>query len=123
MRIFCEKTANSILVMGRKTFESIPNGPLHGRIHVVVTRTPALYTPEYIDDDSVFFVRMEDADGMVRMLLGTYPKSAIPRVFVCGGADIYAAFLCRCQTLHITYVHKRVEGPNVTALDFIPLDL
>lgn len=118
MRIFREKTADAILVMGRKTFESLPNGPLRGRIHVVVTRTPVLYTPEYIDNDSVFFVRLQDVDDMVRMLLDSYPKSVNRRVFVCGGADIYAEFLNRCKTLHITYVHKRVEGPNVTALDF-----
>lgn len=126
MRIFREKTANSIVVMGRKTFDKLTESSgselldrtSNGVIHVVVTRTPSLYTPEYINTDSVFFAKLEDVDDMVQMLLDTYPKSANPRVFICGGADIYRVFLNRCISLHITLVHTKIEGPTVTVLDF-----
>lgn len=112
MRIFQEKTANSILIMGRKTFESLPKGPLKGRIHVVITRTPALYMPDYIDNDAVFFTQMDDVDYIVGMLLEVYPDK---RVFVCGGSDIYRAYLDQCKTLHLTIVGVYIEdGPNTS---------
>lgn len=120
MRIFREKTADAILIMGRKTFDSLPNGPLKGRIHVVVTRTPALYTPEYIDNDDVFFTQLDDVDYIVGMLLEVYPDK---RLFVCGGADVYKCFFDRCKILHATIVYVNVEDDprpcrSVTKIDY-----
>ena len=36
---FSELTKGHIIIMGRKTFESLPNGPLKNRLNVVLSRT------------------------------------------------------------------------------------
>ena len=40
LKRFRDLTLHSIVVMGRKTFESLPNGPLKNRINIVITNNP-----------------------------------------------------------------------------------
>ena len=91
-----------ILVMGRKTFDSLPNGnPLPGRIHVVLTRTPSKYDERFKNNESVFFTDFEHVDYIVESLVYLNPAK---RVFVCGGEEIYRALFSRCERLHITVI-------------------
>lgn len=101
MRHFRKTTMDHILVMGRKTFESLPKRPLPGRIHVVLTNTPAKYETEYKNSNSVFFTQLEHLDNVIGTLLELYPDK---RVFVCGGEEIYRILLPKCERLHVTYV-------------------
>ena len=41
MKYFVEHTLGCIIIMGRRTFESFPNGPLKGRRNIVITRDPS----------------------------------------------------------------------------------
>ena len=43
LKLFQKITKNHIIVMGRKTFESLPNGPLKNRINIVITNQTELY--------------------------------------------------------------------------------
>jgi dihydrofolate reductase len=43
MRYFRDKTTNNIIIMGRKTFDSLPKRPLPGRIHIVLTNNTTKY--------------------------------------------------------------------------------
>ena len=91
-----------ILVMGRKTFDSLPNGShLPGRIHVVLTRTPSKYDERYKNNEFVFFTDFEHVDYIVESLVYLNPAK---RVFVCGGEEIYRALFPRCERLHITVI-------------------
>ena len=105
MRYFREKTMNNILIMGRKTFESLPKRPLPGRIHVVLTNTPAKYETEYDENNnSVFFTQLEHLDNVIGTLHELYPDK---RVFVCGGEEIYRILLPKCERLHIGTIPER----------------
>jgi dihydrofolate reductase len=98
MRRFRELTTGHPVVMGRRTWDSLPvrYRPLPGRRNVVVTRDPSWH-----------------ADGAERAgsidealaLLGD-----VPQVFVIGGAEVYAATLDRADELLLTEIELSVEG-------------
>ena len=116
MRHFRDTTMDHILVMGRKTFESLPKRPLPGRTHIVLSRTPRKYDEKYTNTDDVFFTKLENLEEVLEPLV--YPHSN-KRVFVCGGEEIYRALLPRCERLHITHVISQIElGPNESASQF-----
>ena len=120
MRHFRDTTMDHILVMGRKTFESLPVRPLPGRIHIVLSRAPRKYDEKYTTMDNVFFSRLENLEEVIRPLVFPYSNR---RVFVCGGEEIYRALLPRCERLHITHVISQIElGPGESTSQFSYLE-
>jgi dihydrofolate reductase len=117
MRHFRETTTSPeghILVIGRKTFESLPKRPLPGRIHVVLSRTPSKYDERYTNTNDVYFTRLENLDEVLEPLVYPYSNR---RVFVCGGEEIYRALLPRCERLHVTHIRVPIileEGETVS---------
>ena len=101
LRHFKEKTKGNIVVMGRKTFDSLPNGPLPDRLHLVLTRTPTSSTYQ-----SVIYVSLDDCYDLLSKLRIVSPNK---KVFICGGADIYRMFLDKCQRIHLTAVQRKID--------------
>jgi dihydrofolate reductase len=97
---FKHMTQNNVIIMGRKTFESFPNGPLNDRIHIVLTRT----TNEISVLPNVFFVNMENLKETVE------PYGKTKKIFVIGGKEIYDQLIELCPTVHITLVDMEPEG-------------
>jgi dihydrofolate reductase len=91
-RWFKQKTVGNVVLMGRKTFESLGK-PLPKRTNVVVTRGPEI--PGVIT---------------LRDLADFDPAQFAQPVFVIGGAEIYAQLLPRCSDLFLTVVQREVEG-------------
>jgi dihydrofolate reductase len=91
-----ELTMGHVLVMGRRTYESIGR-PLPGRTTVVVTRRPDWRV------DGVVVASSVDAALDVA-------AEHDPQVFVFGGAEIYAAALPRADRMVITWVDAAPEG-------------
>lgn len=91
-------TMGKVVVMGRKTWESIPAKfrPLPGRTNVVVTRNPDYPVP----------------DGVERApsLAAALAAHAGEEVIVNGGGEIYARAMPRADALDITHVDRDVEG-------------
>lgn len=91
---FKEATMGGILVMGRKTWDSIGR-PLPGRRTSVVSRSrPNL--PEGVDL----------LDGLDAIDQQDYTDP----IWICGGAEIYRQALPQCQELYLTLVKRIVEG-------------
>ncbi len=91
-RWFKQMTTGQVVVMGRKTFESLGK-PLPNRTNIVVTRRgeiPGVMT--------------------VRDLTALDPNQFEQDVFIIGGAEIYAQTLPRCSDLFLTVVNREVEG-------------
>lgn len=107
LKFFKETTSGKIIIMGRKTFDSIlkPRGkPLPNRFHIVISRTE--HKSEF---ENVRFVKtLQEAYATADMLikLQGHPED----VFVIGGAEIYNQSLMDCQRLYITKVNKDYEG-------------
>jgi dihydrofolate reductase len=103
---FRELTTGYAVVMGRRTWESLPERfrPLPGRRNVVVTRDPGWHADGAERTGSV-----EEALSLL---------AAVPRVFVIGGAELYAASLPLADELVLTEIDLQVEGDTV----FPPFD-
>lgn len=90
---FKQTTLGHVLVMGRKTFESIGR-PLPGRETIVLTRSgfshPGVITAATLEE--------------------VVAKVAGLKAFIAGGAEIYRLALPRCSDLYLTLVKRTVEG-------------
>jgi dihydrofolate reductase len=106
MERFRVLTTGHAVVMGRRTWDSLPDRfrPLPGRRNVVVTRDP--------DWAAEGAERSSSLDDALRLLADE------PEVFVIGGADVYAAALRVADELLLTELELEVEGDTV----FPPVD-
>jgi dihydrofolate reductase len=88
------------VIMGRKTFETLPR-PLPGRTNVVITRST-----DYKPEGAVVVHSLEDA-----IRLAADAGDAEP--FIVGGAEIYDLAMHRADRMYLTRVHAEVEGDTV----------
>ncbi len=100
MKFFRSQTADSVVIMGRKTLESFRQAkPLPKRINIVLTRDRA-----YEKEGAVIVHSAEEALSEAEK----YGK----KIFVIGGAEIYALFLDRCDQCLITKVEADPEADS-----------
>lgn len=93
MILFREETVGKVVVMGRKTFESLPQGlPLVERTNIVLT------TSEDFKHDNVYVCHSVDE---VLNKVKEYPTDD---VYVIGGASVYEQMLPYCDTIHLTKI-------------------
>jgi len=99
LKRFKALTMGSIMVMGRKTFESLP-GLLPGRRHVVLTRDRNWHAPgaEIPYDVEV-----------------TFRLAADERISVIGGAHVFEEFMSLADRIELTEVLESIEGDTVIA--------
>lgn len=98
MKFFKEQTIGNVVVMGRKTLESLPGSrPLTDRVNIVLTRNTN-YAP-----DGVTVVH--DTDELFRLLEG-YDTD---EVYVIGGESIYRLLLPYCDTAILTEIDTVAE--------------
>jgi|SRR5579863_4776466 len=90
-------TMGKPLVMGRKTFESLP-GVLPGRRHIVITRDKAW--------------QAEGAE-VAHSLEAALTLAAAPQIVIFGGAAIYALALPRATRIELTEIHAEVPGDTI----------
>lgn len=102
LRHFKIVTSGAPMIMGRKTFESLP-GILPGRRHIVLTKDGAWWRDGIDVAHSI-----EEALDLVQG----------DRVSIIGGAEIYRQFLPMTDKIHLTEVHLEPEGDTL----FPPLD-
>jgi len=94
LRRFKTLTQGAPMIMGRKTFDSLP-GLLPGRRHIVLTRDP-----DWAEDGAEVARSVDDALALANA----------PHVSVIGGAEIYRLFLDRADRVELTEVHVAAEG-------------
>ena len=109
-RRFRELTTGHPVVMGRRTWESLPDRfrPLPGRRNLVVTRSP--------DWQAHGAERAGSLDEALRLVADA------PEVFVIGGGELYAAALPLADELRMTDIEADVDGdtffPRYDAAEF-----
>ena len=101
LKRFKALTLGHTIVMGRKTWDSLPKKPLPGRANVVVTRQPGW-----------------QADGAtVAHSLGQAVAGTSGTVMVIGGAEIYDLALPHATRIELTEVHQGFDGDARFAFD------
>ncbi len=93
MKWFKENTKGHIVVMGRKTWESIGSKKLPNRINIVITRSKIEGTP-----DGVYYGDMSKLPQMIKL------EYSDLKTWIIGGADIYKQSLHLCDNIFTTHV-------------------
>lgn len=98
LKHFKELTTGKTVLMGRKTWESIPEQfrPLPKRKNIVITTQSDFIVPESVE----LFHSLGDA-------ISAHNNE---NIFVIGGANIYAQTIGLADTLYITHVNQIVDG-------------
>ncbi len=99
MKFFRETTTGKVIVMGRKTLESFPNGrPLRDRTNIVLTRDP---------DYAVKGAKVVHDMDELHEELKNYPSEDI---YVIGGESVYRQLLDECDVAHITKINYSFDA-------------
>lgn len=99
MKFFRETTTGKVVVMGRRTLESFPNGlPLKNRVNIVLTHDEGYRAPGAVIVPNLDRLHEE---------LKNYKSEDI---YVIGGETIYAQLLEECDTAHITKIDYEFEA-------------
>lgn len=106
---FKKLTSGGILVMGRKTWESIPEKrkPLKDRFTVVVTSDAAAYSPM----ENMAFLTLDETETYLE------ERSVKRDVFIVGGGELYKHFIAKADMIHATVVEKDVPCDAFFAID------
>lgn len=102
LAIFKQVTLGKPIIMGRKTWESLPVRPLKGRTNIVVTRDGS-YDPKGA-------VVCETFSEAVQIGREQAEEDGVEEVCVIGGASIFELALERARRLYLTDVEAEVEG-------------
>ena len=94
-----ETTTGKVVVMGRKTLESFPNGlPLKNRTNIVLT-----HNPNYKVKDAIVVHSMDELHEELR-------KYNSEDIYVIGGEKIYQQLLDECDVAHITKINYEYDA-------------
>ena len=102
MKFFRETTTGKVIVMGRKTLESFPNGmPLKNRINIVLTRD-----------------RNYEAKGAVIVhdeeeLMNELGKYDTEQIYIIGGESVYKMMLSYCDKIYVTKSGSCISGRHL----------
>lgn len=104
IKYFRNTTRGHSVIMGRKTFESLPNGALPNRRNIVITRDE-----EYKSDGIEVVHSLDEALKLF--------ENKDEEVFIIGGAEIYKQAIEKGDKLYITHI----EAENKEADSFFPV--
>jgi len=96
LKRFKKLTTGHYIIMGKKTYFSLPRRPLPNRTHIVLSDVPG----EQIDDCVMAYTIEEAIEKM----------NSSEENFIIGGASIYRQFLPFANKLYITWVHEDFEA-------------
>ena len=99
MKMFRQETTGKVVVLGRKTLETFPNGlPLKNRVNIIISRNK-----DYQVKGATVVHSVEEALEEIKK----YPKD---QVYCIGGDSIYKQFLLYCDVAHVTKIDFAYEA-------------
>ena len=96
LKRFKQITTGHTVVMGKRTWESLPKHPLPGRRNIVITDDPG---DHFIGALAAFSIH----DALNKC-------GSQEEIFIIGGASVYSQFLPVCDRLYLTKIHKSFDG-------------
>ena len=103
MRHFSELTKGHTVLMGRKTWESLPEKfrPLPGRKNLVVSRSGEVHGAHAV---------WRDIDECIQACRSGKQEIQGEKIWIIGGAEIYKKTVNQWDELYLTLVHSKHEG-------------
>lgn len=98
LKYFKEKTTGKVVVMGERTYRSLPKRPLPNRTNIVLSNDISF------SDDGIIIVR--DMLSLFQELA----KYNSDDIFIIGGASVYNQLMDYCKLAYITKVNKKVDA-------------
>jgi dihydrofolate reductase len=97
LKHFRQLTTGHAVVMGKRTFESLPKGPLPNRKNIVLTSVMSEGVNKgYFEadslDDAIFLCEHEE------------------QIFIMGGATVYKQSISKADSMYITWIHKEFSA-------------
>lgn len=107
---FQQVTTGKVIVMGRKTLETFPNGlPLKNRVNIVLTNS--------LDFKVKGAIIVNDIESLMKEL----EKYNSEDVFVIGGESVYSQLIDKCDTAYITKIDYKYQAdryfPNLEKME------
>jgi dihydrofolate reductase len=96
LKRFKRLTTGNAVIMGKKTWESLPRRPLPGRKNIVLTDNP-----QETIENAITAYSLDDAVSKC---------SAGEEIFIIGGGSIYRQFMPLADRLFITHVHRKAPA-------------
>ena len=100
LKFFKTVTSGHIIIMGRKTYESIGK-PLPKRLNIVVTRQEG-----YVQEGVTVVASLDEAYARCADLANDWGEEA----FIIGGGEIYRQSLENADKIYMTRIHRDVDG-------------
>ena len=117
---FKQLTINNIVIMGRKTFESLEK-PLSQRITIVISKTHTFSAENVLTAHS-----LEEALECAQEMACSAQRCIFSKrkhIFIAGGAEVYAKAISLCDKMFITEIDTEFDGdtffPQFDASQFI----
>ena len=104
LKNFKKLTLNSTIIMGRKTWDSLPFKPLPKRRNIILSSNNIPNVEVYHNIDTC---------------INTLQNESLTKIFIIGGSSIYKLFFNYANYLHITFVDIRTNGLDT----FFPINL
>jgi dihydrofolate reductase len=101
LRYFRKITMGKPVVMGRRTFKSLPR-VLDGRLNVVLTRDRGFVAPDAVMGHSL-------EEGLAAARAST-ERTGAPEIMVIGGEDVFRAVLPQTDRIYLTEVHASPDA-------------
>ena len=121
MKYFKELTMGNIVIMGRKTWDSLPVKPLINRHNVIISKSiPETKLPQIITDreDPITFLQM---NSLIQNL-EKVKRFSNKEIFIIGGGSIYKQLLPYCDRVYVTLIGKEYKNvdtyfPNLNQME------
>jgi dihydrofolate reductase len=97
LKFFKNTTWGGVVIMGRKTFESV-NKPLPGRVNIVITRQKNWQAENVLTAESI--------EAAIQLAT----EEGFKEIFIIGGGEIYKESMSMSSRIYLTRVHTNVEG-------------
>jgi dihydrofolate reductase len=103
LRRFKALTMDHVVVMGRRTFESMNKKPLPGRTNIVITRRT-----DFHPDGVIIAHDLEEAVRQAELHDARLHRKG--EAFIIGGEHVFKQALGRADRIHLTLIDAQIEG-------------
>ena len=108
LEFFKQQTLNKVVVMGRPTYQSLPNGALKNRTNIVLTKS------DFSAKDAITL-------NSITKLFDFIKEYNTDDIFIIGGEKVYTQMLKHCKAAIVTKVFSRASAdtffPNLDLMD------